>query len=91
LQHPRLSLNRKTDDSMYESAEAHLSLVYDAFLALFDCQQPPLPLTETFIYQFIGNGAAADEHERVSVRRVLCAMNTIFMRSRAIIREKVAR
>jgi hypothetical protein len=80
----------ETPDSLCDSAWPHLSLVYDAFLASFNCPQLPSALNGTFLYNLIGNASSPDERERVAVRGILHAMYTKFMNLRTLIREKVA-
>jgi serine/threonine-protein phosphatase 2A regulatory subunit B' len=77
-------------DSASDLAWPHVGLVYDAFLASFNCQQTVVPINATFVYHLIGNGSAPEERERVAVRGILYAIYAKFMNLRAMIREKVA-
>ena len=79
------------DDHISFSDESwvHVSLVYDALLASFNC---PITtsLTPEFLYQLIGNAFSLDERERIAVRDILHSLYTKFMNHRTIVREKIA-
>lgn len=77
-------------DSLYDSSWPHLSLVYDAMLASFNCPQTPGCITSSFIYKFIGNGASPDDREKIVVRDILHTLYTKFMNIRETVRNNIA-